>query len=196
MVPPYTQTHDGFELQMGTNYLGHFALTGLLIDLLQQTPNSRVVNVSSMAHKAGKIDLEDLDWKKRPYKKWQAYGDSKIVNLYFTYALQDKLSNGNSNVTVTAAHPGWTATELQRNMWLASALNLFFAQQPVMGALPTLYAATAPEVKGKEFSGPSGFMEMKGYPKKVNSIPLSHDQAIAEKLWQASEALTGVQFPQ
>lgn len=194
MVPPYSQTADGFELQMGTNHLGHFALTGLLIDLVKQTPGSRVVNVSSMAHKMGRIDFDDLDWTKRTYKKWQAYGDSKIANLYFTYTLHKKLGNGTAGVTVAAAHPGWTATELQRNTSLASALNVFFAQQPAMGALPTLYAATAPDVKGADFYGPSGFMEMKGYPKKVASVPLSHDPEIAEKLWQASGALTGVTY--
>ena len=194
MVPPYSQTADGFELQMGTNHLGHFALTGLLIDLLQKTPGSRVVNVSSMAHKMGRLDLNDLDWRKRKYKKWQAYGDSKIANLYFTYALDKKLENAASEVTVAAAHPGWTATELQRNTSLASALNHIFAQNPAMGALPTLYAATAPDVKGADFFGPSGFMEIKGYPQKVTSVPLSHDPEIAEKLWQASEALTGVGY--
>ena len=106
MVPPHSQTRDGFELQMGTNHMGHFALTGLLIDLIQQTPGSRIVNVSSAAHALGNIDFEDLSWEKRKYKKWQAYGDSKIANLYFTYTLQEKLGNGSANVTVAAAHPG------------------------------------------------------------------------------------------
>jgi NAD(P)-dependent dehydrogenase (short-subunit alcohol dehydrogenase family) len=195
MVPPHSQTADGFELQMGTNHIGHFALTGLLIDLLKQTPGSRVLNVSSLAHKMGRLDFDDLDWQKRKYKKWQAYGDSKIANLYFTYALQKRLGNGNADVTVAAAHPGWTATELQRNTPLASALNVFFAQRQEMGALPTLYAATASDVKGADFYGPDGLMEMKGHPKRVASAPLSHDPAIAETLWQASETLTGVQFP-
>jgi NAD(P)-dependent dehydrogenase (short-subunit alcohol dehydrogenase family) len=196
MVPPYSQTVDGFELQMGTNHLGHFALTGLLIDLIEQSPGSRVVNVSSMAHKMGRPDVDDLDWQKRKYKKWQAYGDSKMANLYFTYALHKKLGNGNANVIVAAAHPGWTATDLQRNTPLASALNCFFAQKPDMGALPTLYAATAPDVKGADFFGPDGFMEMKGHPKKVQSVPLSHDPEKAERLWQTSETLTGVKYPQ
>lgn len=196
MVPPHTQTRDGFELQFGTNHLGHFALTGLLIDLLKQTPNSRVVNVSSAAHTWGNLDFDDLHWEKRKYKKWQAYGDSKIANLYFTYALQQKLVNGSSNVTVAAAHPGWTATELQRNALLTSALNFIFAQKIEMGALPTLYAATAPGVKGAVYYGPSGFREMRGYPKKVSSVPLSHDSEIAEKLWSVSEKLTGITYPE
>jgi len=182
MVPPYSKTTDGFELQLGTNHLGHFALTGLLIDLITHTPNSRVVNVSSLAHAFGKLDFDDLNWEKRKYKKWQAYGDSKIANLYFTYELQKKLGNGTSSVTVAAAHPGWTATELQRHTPLTSAMNFFFAQNTAMGALPTLYAATAPDVKGGDYYGPSGFKEMKGFPKKVASNPLSHDAGIAEKL--------------
>jgi len=195
MVPPYSKTAEGFELQMGTNHLGHFALTGLLIDLIKQAPNSRVVNVSSLAHTMGKLDFDDLNWETRKYKKWQAYGASKIANLYFTYGLQKKLGNGTSNVTVAAAHPGWTATELQRHSPLTSTLNFFFAQNTSMGALPTLYAATAPDVKGGDFFGPSGFKEMKGYPKKVASNPLSHDAEIAKRLWAVSENLTGIKFP-
>ena len=180
---------------MGTNHLGHFALTGLLIDPIKQTPGSRVVNVSSMAHKMGRPDFGDLYWRRRKYNKWQAYGDSKMANLYFTYALQKKLGNGGAGVTVAGAHPGWTATDLQRNTSLASALNCLFAQQPAMGALPTLYAATAPDVKGEDFYGPEGFMEMKGYPRKVQSVPLSHDPAMAERMWKISESLTGVAYP-
>ena len=194
MVPPHSQTRDGFELQLGTNHLGHFALTALLMDLVRQTPDSRVVNVSSAAHAWGKLDFDDLQWEKRTYKKWQAYGDSKIANLYFTYELHRKLGNGSSGVTVAAAHPGWTATDLQRNTLTASVLNYFFAQKIEMGALPTLYAATAPDVEGAGYYGPDGFREMKGYPKRVNSIPLSHDREVAEKLWAVSEELTGVKF--
>ncbi len=151
--------------------------------------------MSSAAHAWGNIDFEDLNWQKRKYKKWQAYGDSKIANLYFTYALQQKLGTGSADVTVAAAHPGWTATELQRNTSLVSFLNYFFGQKIEMGALPTLYAATAPDVENGGFYGPSGFKEMKGYPKKVSSVPLSRDRDIAEKLWTASEKLTGVQYP-
>jgi NAD(P)-dependent dehydrogenase (short-subunit alcohol dehydrogenase family) len=195
MVPPHNKTRDGFELQMGTNHVGHFALTGLLIDLILQTPGSRIVNVSSAAHAWGNIDFEDLQWEKRKYKKWQAYGDSKIANLYFTYALQEKLGNGSTDIIVAAAHPGWTATELQRNTSLVSFLNNFFGQKIDMGALPTLYAATAPDVEKGGYYGPGGFKEMKGYPKKVSSIPLSHDREIREKLWTVSEELTGVTYP-
>ncbi|MGD9899988.1 MAG: SDR family NAD(P)-dependent oxidoreductase [Calditrichaceae bacterium] len=194
MIPPYAITTDGFELQMGTNHFGHFALTGLLMDMLKSTKNARIVNVSSAAHRYGKIDFNDLNWEKRRYKSWVAYGDSKIANLYFTYELQRRLDAQQSDVTVAAAHPGWTATELQRHNKLFIFLNQFFAQGIEMGALPTLYAATAPDVKGANYFGPSGIMEWKGYPKKVKSNPLSYDNKIAAKLWEFSEDLTGVKY--
>ena len=194
MIPPYQKTADGFELQMGTNHLGHFALTLQLIDLIKATPESRIVNVSSMAHKAGHINFNDLHWKKRKYKKWSAYGDSKISNLYFIFALQKRLEQENSHVIVAAAHPGWTATKLQRHAGLFSVLNPVFAQTIPMGALPTLYAATADDVKSGQFFGPSGFMEIKGYPKKVISNTRSRDPQVAEKLWKISEELTGITY--
>ena len=194
MVPPYQKTKDGFELQMGTNHFGHFALTGYLIQLLKDTPQSRIVNVSSMAHKAGNLNFDDLNWEKRKYKKWSAYGDSKIANLYFTFALQNKLKQENSHVIVTAAHPGWTATELQRNTGFISILNHVFAQTIPMGTLPTLYAATAKDVEGTDFFGPSGFMEMRGYPKKVGASTRAKDPIIAQKFFKISEELTGVNF--
>ncbi|MCP5053892.1 MAG: SDR family NAD(P)-dependent oxidoreductase, partial [bacterium] len=194
MMPPYSKTSDGFELQFGTNHLGHFALTGLLLDVIKNTPGARIVNVSSSAHKAGNLKFDDLNWENRKYSPWKSYGASKIANLYFTYELQRRLGNGESTVKVTAAHPGWTATELQRHVGLFSFLNRFFAQGIDMGALPTLYGAVAEDAKGGEYFGPSGFMEMKGYPKKVTSVPLSHDQTIAGKLWDVSEELTGVKY--
>ncbi len=192
MIPPYSKTENGFELQFGTNHLGHFALTGQLLDLLKSTSGSRIVNVSSSAHKFGNIDFTDLHWQKRKYKKWQAYGDSKIANLYFTYELQRKLAPNGANPIVTAAHPGWTATELQRHNGLIVLMNKFFAQTIDMGALPTLYAAIAPDVIGNAYYGPSGFQGLKGYPKKVESNSLSQKVDIAAQLWQESEKLTGV----
>jgi NAD(P)-dependent dehydrogenase (short-subunit alcohol dehydrogenase family) len=196
MVPPYSKTADGFELQFGTNHLGHFALTGRLLDLvMKNTEGSRIVNVSSNAHKMGRIDFDDLNWEKRKYSPWKAYGASKIANLYFTYELQRRLENGKTGVTVVTAHPGWTATELQRNSGTASFFNRFFAQGIDMGALPTLYGAVAEDVKSGDYYGPGGFMEMKGYPKKTASNTLSHDKDIARKLWEVSEKLTGVVFP-
>lgn len=194
MMPPYSKTADGFELQFGTNHLGHFALTGLLMDLIINTESSRIVNVSSTSHKSGKIDFDDLDWEKRTYKKMRAYGDSKIANIYFTYELQRNLEKAGSKTIAVASHPGWTATELQRHVGIVNFLNRFFSQGIDMGALPTLYAAIAPDVKGGDYYGPAGWLEMRGYPKKVESNELSHDQKISKKLWEASEELTGIKW--
>jgi len=174
--------------------LGHFALTGLLMDLIINTESSRIVNVSSTSHKSGKIDFDDLDWEKRTYKKMRAYGDSKIANIYFTYELQRNLEKAGSKTIAVASHPGWTATELQRHVGIVNFLNRFFSQGIDMGALPTLYAAIAPDVKGGDYYGPSGWLEMRGYPKKVESNELSHDHRISKKLWEASEELTGIKW--
>ena len=195
MMPPYSKTADGFELQFGTNHLGHFALAGLLIDMVKDTPESRIVNVSSSSHHYGELNFDDLNWENRPYKKMKTYGDSKIANIYFTYELQRRLDVNGSKTLVTAAHPGWTATELQRHVGLLSFLNNFFSQDITMGALPTLYAAVAEDVQGGDYYGPSGWKEMRGYPKKVQSNELSHDKKIAQKLWEVSEDLTGITFP-
>jgi NAD(P)-dependent dehydrogenase (short-subunit alcohol dehydrogenase family) len=194
MIPPYTKTADGFELQFGTNHLGHFALTGRLLDLLINTEGARVVNVSSGAHKAGNLNFADLNWEKRSYSAWRAYGDSKIANIYFTYELDRKLRETNLDTLVTAAHPGWTATELQRHTGVVEFLNGIFAQDISMGALPTLRAATEKDLKGAEYFGPDGFMEMRGCPVRVETNQLSKDAAIAKKLWEVSEQLTGVKF--
>ena len=194
MIPPYSKTSDGFELQFGTNHLGHFALTGLLIDLINKTKDSRIVNVSSAAHKSGNIDFNDLNWEKRKYKAWRAYGDSKIANLYFTYELQRRLINVKSNTKVTAAHPGWTATDLQRHSGLFQFMNGFFAMKQEQGALPTLRAAIDETAQSGDFFGPDGFQEIHGYPVKVESNKLSHDKNIALKLWNVSEDLTHVKF--
>jgi NAD(P)-dependent dehydrogenase (short-subunit alcohol dehydrogenase family) len=194
MIPPYSKTADGFELQFGTNHLGHFALTGRLLDRIISTSSARVVNVSSGAHKWGKIDFDDLAWEKRSYSKWKAYGASKIANLYFTFELDRRFKANNSGVLAVAAHPGWTATELQRHTGLTQFLNNFFAQDISMGALPTLRAAIEPGLKGSEYFGPEGFMETRGYPVQVETNALSRDKAIAEKLWNESEKLTGVEY--
>jgi NAD(P)-dependent dehydrogenase (short-subunit alcohol dehydrogenase family) len=194
MMPPYSKTADGFELQFGTNHLGHFALTGLLIDLIKSTPDSRIVNVSSGAHNYGNIDFEDLNWEKRPYKKMKAYADSKIANIYFTYELQRRLDEAGSSTLVTASHPGWTATELQRHAGLFSFLNPFLAQDITMGALPTLCAAVAEDVQACDYYGPEGWREMRGHPKKVESNELSNDKEIAKKLWEVSEKLTRITY--
>ncbi len=194
MMPPYSKTTDGFELQFGTNHLGHFALTGLLLDMILNTENSRIVTISSSGHRAGKLDFDDLNWEKRKYKKMRTYADSKLANLYFTYTLQEKLERAGSRTIALASHPGWTGTELQRHVGLFKFLNRFFSQSIDMGALPTLYAATAPDVEGSDYYGPAGWKEIKGYPKKVDSDELSHDKEIAKKLWDVSEELTKVKF--
>ncbi len=194
MIPPYSKTVDGFELQFGTNHLGHFALTSQLFALLAQTVEARVVNVSSGAHRIGKIAFDDLDWSKRGYSAWGAYGMSKIANLYFTYELDRRAKAAGMSLIANAAHPGWTATELQRNTLLARLGNYIFAQDVSMGALPTLRAAIDPHTQGSDYFGPSGLMEICGYPVKVSSNALSHDTEIAARLWEVSESLTGGEF--
>ena len=192
MIPPYSKTKNGFELQMGTNHMGHFALTLQLLDLIKNTPHSRIVNVSSNAHKYGNIDFDDLNWEKRKYKAWRAYGDSKIANLYFTSELRNRLKD--TDVRVTAAHPGWTATDLQRHSGFVDYMNRFFAMQAEQGALPSLRAATDENAQSGDYFGPDGFMQMKGYPVKVEPNDLAKDSAKAKKLWEVSEELTKVKF--
>lgn len=193
MVPPLSKTEDGFELQFGTNHLGHFALTGLLLNAITATPESRIVVVSSTAHNWGAIDFENLNAEKS-YSKWPFYGQSKLANLLFAYELQRKLTDWGSTTMVTAAHPGWTSTGLQKHAGLAQRLNRFFAMQPQQGALPTLYAATSPKATQAAFYGPDGFMEMNGYPTQVKSNKRSHDRKVATRLWEVSETMTGVKF--
>lgn len=191
MMCPYSKTRDGFEMQFGTNHLGHFALTGQLLPLLKKTTGSRIVVLSSLAHKMGNLDFSDLNWEKRKYNTQKAYGDSKLANLYFAYELARKLESEGNNPTVTAAHPGWTATELQRHSGLAGFLNNFFAQGVDMGALPTLRAAIDPDAHPGDYFGPRKHFEMHGYPVKVKSNARSHDRDAARELWKQSEELTG-----
>lgn len=193
MVPPYGQTAQGFETQFGVNHLGHFALTAQLLDMVLDTPGSRIVNVSSMAHKFGKIDFSNLN-SENGYNAQAAYGQSKLANLLFTYELQRRLAKAGKKTLAVAAHPGWTATNLQDHAKSVKFLNRFFAQEPLMGALPTLYAAGERDVKGAEYYGPNGLLEMNGAPKRVRSNKRSHDTNVAERLWNISEDLTGVQF--
>ncbi|MCB9248410.1 MAG: SDR family NAD(P)-dependent oxidoreductase [Ignavibacteriales bacterium] len=192
MIPPYSKTKDGFELQMGTNHFGHFVLTLKLLELLEKTPNARIVNVSSSAHKYGNINFDDLTWEKRKYKSWKAYGDSKIANLYFTKELSTRLAD--KNIKVTAAHPGWTATDLQRHSSMFEFLNQFFAMKQDQGALPTLRAATDEGAKSGDYYGPDGWQEWRGYPILVQPNALAKDESIAKKLWEVSEELTNVKF--
>lgn len=194
MMCPYSTTEDGFEIQMGTNHLGHFALTGRLMPLLKKTKDSRVVAISSIGHNMGNIDLSDINWEKRKYNTNRAYGDSKLANLYFTYELARKLEDDNNTPMVVAAHPGVTATELTRHSKFFKFFNIFFSQKVDVGTLPTLRAATDPEAKPGDYFGPKGFRGMKGYPVKVDSNKLSKDVIIARKLWVLSEEMTGVSY--
>jgi NAD(P)-dependent dehydrogenase (short-subunit alcohol dehydrogenase family) len=201
MALPNRKTADGFEIQFGTNHLGHFALTGLLIERLLATPGARVVTVSSGAHRFGAMRFDDLQWE-RGYRKWAAYGQSKLANLLFTYDLQRKLAAAGARLISVACHPGYAATNLQlvgprmQGSSLLESLaqlgNRFVAQSAALGALPTLYAATAPDVRGGDYIGPHGLAQNWGYPKKVQSNRRSHDTAAATRLWEISEQLTGV----
>lgn len=194
MFGPYSKTVDGFENQFGTNHLGHFALTGLLMPLLKKTEGSRIVVLSSLGHTMGKLDFEDLNWEARKYDTQKAYGDSKLANLYFTYELARRLKREGNHPRITAAHPGWTATDLQRNSAFMSGMNRFFAQRVHMGVLPTLRAAFDEEAKAGDFFGPSKLMNMRGYPVAHSSNKLSYDETIAKELWQRSEEMTGIKF--
>ncbi len=193
MMCPYAQTRDGFEIQFGTNHLGHFALTCLLLPLLRQTAGSRVVVVSSLAHRGGKLDFDDLDWRKREYSTTQAYCDSKLANLLFAQELARRLGDSGSNPLVTAAHPGWTRTELQRHVWKYRVLGLFMGQGTDRGALPTLRAAIDANAAPGDYYGPGGKQEMRGAPVRVACSDTARDPALAARLWQVSRELTGIE---
>ncbi|MFX1534156.1 MAG: oxidoreductase [Promethearchaeota archaeon] len=208
MQTPYLKTKDGFELQFGTNHLGHFALTGLLFDVLYKTEGSRVVTQSSVAHSFGEIDFENLNWEKpRSYSTNAAYGRSKLANLLFAYELNRKINGNGTKILSVAAHPGYSATNLQKagvsmgNSFTLRLLrnvykigNKVIAQSASMGALPMLYAATSPDAEGGAYYGPAGRGGMRGYPTKVESNERSRDVETAQKLWKVSEELTGVTY--
>ena len=194
MMCPHSLTKDGFEIQMGTNHLGHFALTGQLLSLIQSTEGSRIINLSSRASDQGNIKMDDWFWEQRKYNPMNAYGDSKLANLYFTFELARKLKAVNSSVKVVAAHPGWAATELQRHSGLFSFLNNFFAAPTIMGTLPTLRAAVDPGVESGTFYGPSKLGGWRGYPGLNKAVKRAHDESLAAQLWKKSEQATGVTF--
>jgi len=185
------QTADGFEMQFGTNHLGHFALTGLLLPQLQAGAGGRVVNVTSFGHKVGRMDFDDLQWEKS-YRKWLAYGRSKLANLLFTFELDRRARAAGSSVIAAVAHPGYANTNLQSGT--SFQWSNFMAQPAADGALPQLYAATAPDVQSGEFFGPSGFMEQRGAPKRVKAAKKAYDTESARRLWDVSEELTGVTY--
>jgi NAD(P)-dependent dehydrogenase (short-subunit alcohol dehydrogenase family) len=203
MMPPYGLTADGFELQFGTNHLGHFALTGLLLPALLPVPGSRVVTVASNAHRVGRMDFDDL-MSARHYRKMSAYGRSKLANLMFTYELQRRLSAAGAATIALAAHPGTALTELQRHMSPLSAMamsprwravNSWWVQGAAMGALPVLRAATDAGVTGGAYFGPDGPFQLTGHPVLVRSSGRSHNAEAARRLWAESEKLTQVSFP-
>jgi NAD(P)-dependent dehydrogenase (short-subunit alcohol dehydrogenase family) len=194
MRTPFGKTADGFELQFGVNHLGHFALTGLLLALIIRTRQARVVTVSSWGHHFGKIDFDNLSPDKG-YDAGVAYGQSKLANLLFTYELQRRFRDAGVDAMAAAAHPGWTAgTNLAVHWRMVRLLNPFIGQKPSMGALPALYAATAPDVQGGEYYGPRSWGGIRGYPTKVQSSARSYDMDVAAKLWTISEELTGVRY--
>ena len=196
MVPPLTRTEDGFELQFGTNHLGHFALTNLLLDNI----TGRVVTVSSTGHRFGEIDFDDLNWERRPYRRWRAYGQSKLANLLFTAELQRRLTDaalqGARDRRAPRLRRDQPAVPQRAPLQdIASAVsNRLFGQDEDGGALPTLYAATA-DIPGDSFVGPGGFMEQRGAPKLVGRTDAAKDAGVARRLWEVSEELTGVRFP-
>ena len=196
MMPPYGRTEDGFELQFGTNHLGHFALTGLLLDRMMGVPGSRVVTLSSNGHRMGRIDFGNLQWE-HGYRRPAAYGRSKLANLLFTYELQRRLAAAGAATAALAAHPGTSRTELTRHLpaWMRAGALVVPNQSSAMGALPTLRAATDPGAQGGEYYGPAGFGEFTGPARRVESSARSRDSEAARRLWDESERLTEVTYP-
>jgi NAD(P)-dependent dehydrogenase (short-subunit alcohol dehydrogenase family) len=203
MALPYCKTADGFEMQFGTNHLGHFALTGLLLDTLLASEGARLVVVASGAHRMGRIHFDDLQ-SDHGYSKWLAYGQSKLANLLFTFELQRRAETAGAKLIAVACHPGYAATNLQgagprmqgssgmESFW--KMMNSAFAQTSAMGALPTLYAATSAEVRGGDYLGPDGLAELCGNPTKVNCSGAAKDVAAAARLWDISEQLTKLHY--
>jgi NAD(P)-dependent dehydrogenase (short-subunit alcohol dehydrogenase family) len=199
MMTPFGRTADGFELQLGVNHFGHFALTGLLLDRMLTREGSRVVTVSSNAHKSGRIDFDDLQWQRR-YRRLAAYYQSKLANLMFTYELQRRLERAKARTQSLAAHPGKARTELTRYLPVWARLEDIVLEQPLgqsaaMGALATLRAATDPAASGGQYYGPGGWGELRGHPRLVDASERARDVDAQQRLWRESERLTGVSYP-
>lgn len=199
MVPPYSKTEDGLESQLAINYFSHFLLTGLLFRIIVNTPGSRIVTLASNAHKKAQINFDDLNWEKG-YRPLKAYRQSKLACLLFAFELNRRIKNRKFGTLSVAAHPGLSITKLVRHFpkWLLFAgqpLTKIITHPPDKGALPILYAALGSNVKGGEYFGPQGYNEWTGNPGRAKSLPQSHDQSTAEKLWKLSEKITGVSFP-
>ncbi len=200
MAPPRRTSQDGFESQLATNHLGHYALTGLLLEVLLASPRPRVVTVSSLAHRTGRINFEDLQGE-RSYNNWRAYSQSKLANLLFCFELQRRATAAATELLSLAAHPGYAATNLQfagPSAWYERAIltvaNTVVGQSAAMGALPMLYAATEPELPGGTFTGPGDLRELRGYPRIVTAAGKAYDEQASRRLWQVSEDLTGVRY--
>jgi NAD(P)-dependent dehydrogenase (short-subunit alcohol dehydrogenase family) len=199
MAPPRKRTADGFELQFGTNHLGHFALTAQLIGAMEGRDDARVVTLSSQAHRTGRISFDNLGGD-RHYFRWRAYGQSKLANLLFALELERRLSAAGSTVKSMAAHPGYAATNLQFaapplvDRLFMTVGNALIAQSEEMGALPTLYAATEPGLPGGTYAGPDGIGEQRGHPQIVSPSGAARDEDLARRLWEVSEEMTGVRF--
>ncbi len=198
MMCPFERTEDGWELQFATNHLGHFTLTGLLLPLLLKQPDARIVSVSSGAANFGKIHWDDPVYAQRKYSETEAYGQTKLANLLFTWELQKRLQAAGHPQLATVAHPGWTATDLQRHTPLFRFLNTFFAMKPERGSLPTVRAAVDPSLQGGEFIGPDGFMGMRGWPERVDYMTWRNAGEFTDsnmaRLWDLSENLTGISY--
>jgi len=198
MIPPFQKTKDGFESQMGVNYFSHFLLTGLLIDVLNATPNSRVVTLSSKAHETGVIDFDNLHAEKS-YSKFTAYAQSKLSCLLFTQEFDRRLKTSNKSTISVGAHPGISRTDLGRHIpklayYLLMPIFMLMTHKSSKGALPTIMAALDEDVQGGDYFGPIGFREMKGPPGKVKAKPRTYDTEVSSKLWHVSEGLTGIEF--
>lgn len=195
ILVPQAKTRDGFEMHIGTNLLGTFALTGVLLDALRAAPSARIVNTASIAHRltAG-MDLDDLHFERKPYKDMDAYGKSKLATLLFTFELDRRLRAAGSNVIAAAAHPGYAATNLDLGNLLMRLSTRLFAQPAAMGALPALYAASAAGVNGGDYYGPDGFKQLKGYPTRVDCSPEAQDPIMAARLWALAEQFTQLRF--
>lgn len=203
MALPYQLTRDGFEMQIGTNHFGHFALTGLLLEQLRAAPAARIITVASVAHRGTKgFDLDDPHWQRNAYRRNEAYARSKLANLLFTFELSRRLKASGSTVLAAAAHPGYSATGIVDAATAGSAIKRFLAQlgnaliaQPAdRGALPSLYAASMPDMQCGEYIGPHGFLQFRGWPTRVGSSVAARDTEKARGLWALSEQLTGVSY--
>jgi NAD(P)-dependent dehydrogenase (short-subunit alcohol dehydrogenase family) len=194
MVPPKSNTKDGFELQFGTNHIGHFVLTGELLPLLEESGNARIITMSSIAHNSGKIDFNDLNSEKKRYSRWGAYSQSKLANLIFALELDRRLKSRKSSIVSLGSHPGWSATDLQRHSLIFRFLNKFFGMSAKKGAAPSLYAATVKDAIKYPYWGVTKNGEMHGWTGRAKINSKAKDLEVAERLWNISCELSGIEY--